>query len=226
MPVNRAFLVSGGSGGIGSAVCERLAARSYVPLVAYCRNEAGAHAIAMRCGGYALKLDLACPASIRTALAELEKLPILIAGTVLAGSPPICLSPFGKIAGDDLRAQWSVHVEGPQVLLAGLVRQFFRKAKQGTVIGILSEAMGDANGRSASSCMGSYVIGKYGLAGVLACLAADYPWLSVKTVKPGYTETRMLDVFDARFLAQQRARRRFQTPDEVAAQIVMEVGNT
>lgn len=223
MSISRAFLVSGGSGGIGSAVCEQLAYRNYVPLVAYCQNEASAQAVAVRCGGYALKLDLSSSESIETALSDLEKLPIQIAGTVLAGSPPINLSPFGRISEDDMRTQWSVHVQGPQLLLAGLVKRFFRKTKQGTVIGILSEAMGDANGSSAASCMGGYVIGKYGLAGVLASLAADYPWLRVTTVKPGYTETRMLDVFDARFLAQQRARQAFQTPDEVAAQIVKEV---
>ncbi len=49
--------------------------------------------------------------------------------------------------------------------------------------------------------MGAYVIAKHGMAGVLAMLAADYPWLRVRAVKPGYTETRMLDAFDERFLA-------------------------
>ena len=54
-------------------------------------------------------------------------------------------------------------------------------------------------------------------------LAADYPWLRVRSVRPGYTETRMLAAFDERFLAQQRAKTPFQTPQDVAAQILTEV---
>ncbi|HTD91940.1 MAG TPA: SDR family NAD(P)-dependent oxidoreductase [Burkholderiales bacterium] len=222
MSTKKAFLVSGGSGGIGSAVCKQLAGLGYVPVVAYHQDMGGAKAIAMECGGNALQLDLASRASIMAATESLERLPMQIGGVVLAGSPPLTLAPFGRISADDLWQQWLVHVQGPQILLAELVKRFFRKAKQGTVVGVLSKAMGDESGRNAVSCMGGYIIGKYGLAGVLASLAADYPWLRVCTVKPGYTETRMLDVFDERFLAQQRAKQAFQTPGQVACQIVQE----
>jgi 3-oxoacyl-[acyl-carrier protein] reductase len=71
--------------------------------------------------------------------------------------------------------------------------------------------------------MGAYVIAKYGMAGLLALLAADYPWLSVRSVSPGYTETRMLEAFDPRFLELQRTRQPFHTPEEVAAQVLAEV---
>jgi len=218
----KAFLVSGGSGGIGAAVCGQLADFGYVPMVAYHQNKDGAQEIALRCGGNALQLDLTSNTSIVAAAAFLEELPIQIAGVVLAGSPPLALAPFGRISADDMWRQWLVHVQGPQMLLTELVRRFFRKTRQGAVIGVLSKAMGDANGKNAGSCMGGYVIGKYGLAGVLAALAADYPWLRVSTVKPGYTETRMLDVFDERFLERQRATQAFHTPEQVACQIVQE----
>lgn len=218
----KAFLVSGGSGDIGNAVCEQLAELRYIPVVGYHHNGQGARAIAKRCSGEALQLDLASSGSILAAVAKLEKSSLQIAGVVLASSPPIVLAPFGRISEEDLHRQWSVHVHGPQRLLAELVRRFFRKTKQGTVIGVLSKAMGDMEGANTSAGMGGYVIGKYGLAGVLALLAADYPWLRVRTVKPGYTETRMLDVFDERFLALQRAKQAFQTPEQVACQIVRE----
>jgi 3-oxoacyl-[acyl-carrier protein] reductase len=81
--------------------------------------------------------------------------------------------------------------------------------------------MGD-RGRGAASGMGSYVIAKFGLAGVLAAAAADYPWLRVRSVSPGYTETPMLAAFDERFLAMQRERAPFETPEEVASIIVEE----
>jgi NAD(P)-dependent dehydrogenase (short-subunit alcohol dehydrogenase family) len=216
------FLVSGGSGGIGSAVCHQLANSGYRPVVAYRRNEEAARAIAAQCGGGVLHLDLASESSILEAVDKLEAAALPLAGVVLAGSPPPVLSPFGKIARDEMLQQWLVHVLGPQQLLAQLVRRCFRKTMQGSVIGVLSMAMG-GDGRRASSGMGAYVIGKYGLAGVLAILEADYPWLNVRTVKPGYTETPMLQAFDERFLALQRDREPFRTADEVAADILREV---
>ena len=219
------FLVSGGSGGIGSAVCDLLGDRGFTPVVAYHRNAAAAEAVARRSGGFSLALDLSDEASIRSAAAQLEAVPVL-AGAVLAGSPPLSLAPFGKITADEMRQQWLVNVLGPQRLLAELVRHCFRKHRNGSVVGVLTRAMGGSTGgdeiAGASSGMGAYVIAKHGMAGMLAMLAADYPWLRVRAVKPGYTETRMLDAFDERFLALQREKAPFQTPQQVAALIVEE----
>lgn len=218
------FLVSGGAGGIGAAVCALLAARGYTPVVGYARQAEAAGQVAQRHGGIALALDLTDDASIDAAVARLDTLPVL-AGVVLAGSPPLSLVPFGKISADEMRLQWQVNVMGPQRLLAELVRRCFRKHKQGAVVGVLTRAMGDAAARGiegAASGMGAYVIAKHGMAGMLAMLAADYPWLRVRAVRPGYTETPMLAAFDERFLAQQREKAPFQTPEQVASLIVEE----
>lgn len=214
------FLVSGGAGGIGAAVCEALAARGYAPVVGYRRDLAAAEAVAQRCGGRSLALDLTDDVAIVSAAVELDRMQGL-AGAVLAGSPPLVLAPFGKITAEDMRLQWQVNVAGPQVLLAELVRRCFRKHKQGVVVGVLTQAMGDGL-QGASSGMGAYVIAKHGMAGMLGLLAADYPWLRVRAVKPSYTETRMLDAFDERFLALQREREPFQTATQIALRIVEE----
>jgi 3-oxoacyl-[acyl-carrier protein] reductase len=214
------FLVSGGSGGIGAAVCDQLAARGFTPVVAYHRNAAGAEAVAQRSGGRSLALDLGDEASIQAAAAQLEAAPML-AGVVLAGSPPLSPVPFGKITADEMRQQWQVNVLGPQRLLAELVRRCFRRHKRGTVVGVLTRAMGEGTA-GASAGMGAYVIAKHGMAGMLGLLAADHPWLRVRAVRPGYTETRMLDAFDERFLAMQREKAPFQTPEQVASLIVEE----
>jgi 3-oxoacyl-[acyl-carrier protein] reductase len=217
------FLVSGGSGGIGAAVCDALAARGFVPVVGYHRNAAGAEAVARRTAGISLALDLTDEASIQQAVARLEALPRL-AGVVLAGSPPLSPVPFGKISLEEMQQQWQVNVLGPQRLLAELVRRCLRKHKLGAVVGVLTRAMGAGTDgiEGAASGMGAYVIAKHGMAGVLATLAADYPWLRVRAVKPGYTETRMLEAFDERFLASQREKAPFQTPEQVASLIVEE----
>jgi NAD(P)-dependent dehydrogenase (short-subunit alcohol dehydrogenase family) len=77
-----------------------------------------------------------------------------------------------------------------------------------------------ADGRPATANMGGYLIAKFGLAGLLAVVAGEYPWLRVGSVAPGFTETAMLEAFDPRFLELLRTRRRFHTPDEIAGQIL------
>jgi 3-oxoacyl-[acyl-carrier protein] reductase len=216
----RYCLVSGGSGGIGAAVCLQLAERGVKPVVGYHQSGDVARGIAKRCGGLALHLDLNDEESIGNASARLEQLPLL-SGVVLAGSPPLSLTPFGKITSEQMERQWRVNVLGPQRLLAQLVRGCFRKHKAGAVVGVLTRAMGNAEGR-ASPSMGAYVIAKHGLAGVLALLAADYAWLRVRTVSPGYTETNMLRAFDERFLELERAKAPFQAPESVAGLILKE----
>lgn len=217
----RWFLVSGGSGGIGSAICAALGSCGYRPVVGYHRNQDAASDVARRTNGLPLPLDLSSSASIEAAVQALSELPRLH-GAVLAGSPALCPVPFSKISPKDMLEQWQVNVLGPQRLLSELVKRCFRKHKAGCVVGILTRAMGDETTPAASG-MGAYVIAKYGMAGMLALLAADYPWLSVRSVSPGYTETRMLEAFDPRFLELQRSRAAFHTPEEVAAQVMAEV---
>jgi len=213
------FLVAGGSGGIGGAVCELAAARGFLPVVGYCRGGGAAEAIAHRCGGRAIALDLTSESSIAGVVGDLAAQEAVLAAVVLAAAPPLTLHSFTEISGDDMAIQWRVGVLGPQRLLALLVRHCFRKVRRGAVVGVLTKAMGE-DGRNAASGMGAYVIAKWGLAGVLAALAADYPWLRVRSVKPGFTETRMLEAFDDRFLTVQRRREAFRTPQEVASQIL------
>jgi 3-oxoacyl-[acyl-carrier protein] reductase len=218
------YLVSGGSGGIGAAVCRLLAARGDCPIVGYRSGEAAAHAVAAALGGRVLALDLGDERSIDAAVeavATADDSSPPLAGIVLAASPPPALTPFARIEPDEMHRQWQVNVAGPQRLLAGLVRRSFQKRKRGAVVAVLSAAMGGSGpARPAAKGMGAYVIAKHGLAGLLAAVAAEYPWLRVGSVSPGYTRTRMLDAFDPRFLELQARTQRFLEPEEVAREIV------
>ncbi len=219
MSASELFLVSGGSGGIGAAVCDQLAMRGLIPVVGYCRNHETALAIAQRTNGISLELDMTSSASIEAAYTLLAESSSSLAGVILAGSPPPLLVPFGKTTIEEMTLQWQVNVAGPQLLLAGLVRNCFRKLKKGSVVGVLTSAMGTGLG-SAAPNMAAYLIAKYGMAGMLAAAAADYPWLKVRSVSPGFTETPMLKAFDSRFLDLQRMKCAFQTPEEIAEMLV------
>jgi len=218
-------LVSGGAGGIGSALCRLLPGSGLLPIVGYRSNAELAEGLARECGGFAAHLDLESDASIVQALAEVsERLGEngRLHGVVLAASLPPDLLPFGKLTPEALARQFRVNVAGPQLLLAGLIKTQFRKHRSGVVVGILSEAMGDAN-RSPAAGMGAYVIAKTALQGMLSVCAAEYPWLRVRTVSPGFTRTRMLDVFDERYLEQAQARAPFASPEEVARRVLREI---
>lgn len=218
-------LVSGGAGGIGSALCHLLPEYGYTPIVAYRSKAELAEALADKCGGFALPLDLESDDSITQALAQLaNRLPseAKLAGVVLAASPPPDLLPFGKLTPELLTKQFRINVAGPQLLLAGLIKNHFRKDKTGTVVGVLSQATGDAEHPPVTG-MGAYVIAKIAQQGMLDVCAAEYPWLRVRTVNPGFTETPMLDAFDERYLEQMRAKAPFATAEEVAQQIAKEL---
>lgn len=212
-------LVSGGSGGIGAATCAALAERGYVPLVGYAGSRDGAERVAQVTGGMSMHLDLSEQASIEMAVAALVTDDRAIAGIVLAASPPPDMEPFGQASDVAMRHQWQVNVSGPRLLVARLVKARMRKRRVGACVGVLSAAMGHGL-KGASPGMAAYVIAKHGLQGVLAAAAAEYPWLRVSSVSPGYTETPMLSAFDHRFLELARTRAPFAQPDDVARDIV------
>lgn len=216
------ILVTGGAGGIGAAVCTLLAEAGLRPLVGYHRQQQAAEALAARLGGRAMALDLASAESVAAAGAAIVAEALPLAGVVLAASPPPSLEPFGKISAADMQYQWQVNVLGPQQLLATLVRHCFRARKRGSVVGVLTAAMGQGIGTAAPN-MGAYLIAKHGLQGVLASAAADYPWLHVGSVSPGFTDTPMLSAFDSRYLALQREHAPFLSAQQVARQIMAQL---
>lgn len=220
-------LISGGSGGIGSALSRQLGKAGYRPIIGFSANRNAAEIVAGETNGLALHLDLSdpqCVAAALTSLAEGEK---NVVGVVLAASPAPAIAPVFRLPEGELADQWTVNVTGVHQLLGGIIKRLMRPRKQGWVVGVLSEAMG-LHGTAAKS-VGGYIIAKYGLMGLLKVIDAEYSWLDVHTVKPGYTETAMLDVFDERFLAQIRTSQpggRFATPDEIAQSILLKIRGT
>lgn len=218
--MDNAILVTGGSGAIGAATCEALAARGFMPVVGYASGRERAEAIAARTGGLALACDMADDISIDSAVARLAAETVL-AGVVLAASPPPNLHPFTKAGGGELERQWRVNVAGPQRLLAALIKSCFRPRRSGVAVAVLTRAMG-LDG-TATSGMAEYVVAKYGLLGVIKAVAAEYSWLRTGWVTPGFVETPMLAAFDPRYLEQARATQPFAPPADIAAEIVAKV---
>ncbi|OFX08821.1 MAG: hypothetical protein A2516_08685 [Alphaproteobacteria bacterium RIFOXYD12_FULL_60_8] len=215
--MTEAFLVSGGGGGVGAAVCRSLANAGYIPIVGYHSTSTIAETIAEETGGRTIHLDLTDQNTINLTVETLTDEPL--AGVVLAASPPPVIGPFGRIEDEDMRLQWEVNVVGPQRLCAGLIKGCFRKRKKGTVIGILTAAMGTPS-QGATGNMGAYVIAKYGLQGLLAALKGEFPWLTTASLSPGYINTPMLEAFDKRFIEIVRQNQNITSPEEIAEDIL------
>lgn len=95
----RTAVVTGGAGGIGSAICARLADDGFDVVIAYCANESGAEDTARRCrdagvGAATVQADLVDPAGMRrvvdAAVDEFGRLDAFVhnAATAVFGSLP------------------------------------------------------------------------------------------------------------------------------------------
>lgn len=219
------ILVTGGSGGIGSALCKLCPSIGLTPIIGFNKSASKAKLIAKETNGIAVQINMSDNNSILNAVKIINKQigkSGLLTTVVLGASPPPTLDSFLKISNDQLLHQLSVNIIGPYTLLQNLVKHFFKKNKFGTVLGVLTEAMG-TNNKLPSSGMGSYIIAKNALKGLLSVCSSEYPWLKVESVSPGFTRTAMLDVFDKRYLEIANAKQRIATPEEVANKIIKKI---
>ena len=222
---NSYVLVTGGAGGIGSELCRLLPAAGFTPIVGFHNNEKDAKLLAAECGGLSLMIDLSDDQSINNALEALISSISntgSLAGVVLGASPPPNIGPFTGTTSELLLNQFRVNVVGSQLLISGLIKKFFRKNKAGIVIGILTKALGSDTHLPATG-MSAYVIAKAALKSMLSVCIAEHPWLKVRTVNPGFTKTKMLRVFDSRYLDLARAQQPFSSPQDIAQLIIKEI---
>jgi NAD(P)-dependent dehydrogenase (short-subunit alcohol dehydrogenase family) len=223
--VSDLVVITGATGGIGRCVARQLHDLGLVPVIGHREQKArDARIIADSCGGLPVIFDMNDPVSINRGVEVLLDDGRPVAGVVFAASPSPTIAPFGKITAADHSRFWMANVIGPHTLLAGLVRAFFRPRKAGSAVAVLTKAMGDGGSGSdipqVMSGMGSYTISKFGLLGVMAQAKAEFPWLRVSAVKPGFTETDMLKAFDDRFLDQLRRQQEFSMPEDVTAEVI------
>ena len=218
----RFFLVTGGSGGIGSSVCRQLSSKGFLPIVGYRSNKEHAEKVAAESEGFAVELNLSIEDSIINAVNLIQKKlskDDLLSGVILGASPPPDLFPFSRLDSEHFLNQFQVNVNGPQVLLSMLIKSFFKKNKAGQVIGILSNAIGSQD-KLPNTGMGAYIVAKSAMQSLLFVCTAEYPWLNISTVSPSFTDTKMLEVFDDRYIELVAKQNTILHPDDVAKNIL------
>lgn len=215
--MGKVALVTGGAGGIGSAICRQLARDGYYVLVHYHTSEAAAKALAGEIGGMALMADLSRPEGARDLFRQAEK---WVPGVDLlvnnAG-----LSDTGLLE-EAAEEDWMPVI---QVDLCAVIRccqlalPYMRKKNRGNIINISSIwGMTGAAGETV------YSAAKAGVIGFTKALAKEVALMGIRVncVAPGAIRTAMIAGLGEETLmqvAEETPMGRLGSPEEGAAAV-------
>lgn len=212
-------LVTGGSRGIGRAVCAALAAAGYDVLFSYSKDEEGAKQTLRLieeagAGGTAVRCDVSDEAQVRALFAAAPGLEVLVNN---AG-----VSSFGLLQDTSLsewRRVFSVNTEGAFLCMREAIPKLLRRG--GGCIVNVSSVWGEAG----ASCEAAYSASKAALIGLSKAAAKELApaGIRVNCVSCGMIDTqmnaRLSDEARAQFCAKQPIARE-GTPEEVAAAVL------
>lgn len=188
---DRVALVTGGSRGIGRAICERLASAGAFVVVNYQGNEAAAGETLSRVEaaggkGETLRFDVSDPAAADEAIAGVAKrhgrIDVLVNNAGIARDQLLL-----RVSPDDLAATWKTNLDGAILCSKAAVRLMMRK-RFGRIVNLSSVVAEAGNPGQAV-----YAASKAGLIGFTKTLAREYATRGVtaNVVAPGFIETDM-----------------------------------
>jgi NADP-dependent 3-hydroxy acid dehydrogenase YdfG len=202
-------LITGASGGIGSAIATALSATHTLLLAG--RPSDRLDVVAERLDATTFPLDLTDPDEIDAACEIVDELDVLVhnAGVSIPGR-------VAESNVDEWRATFAVNVFGAVELTLALLPAL--RQVRGQVVFINSGA-----GRKVSPGMASYSASKFALRAFADSLRDDEPDLRVTTIYPGRTDTAMQRELVA-FEGGQYDPADFLRPETVAAAVANAVG--
>lgn len=190
--MSKIALVTGGTGGIGEAVCRRLAEDGCFVIVNYIRAKEKADALADEIGGASMCLDVSDRNAVNAAFANIEKdfgeIDLLVNN---AGISEIEL--FTHISPETADNILNINLKGTlncsRAALPGMIRK-----KSGCIINISSMW-----GQCGASCEVDYSASKAGIIGFTKALAKEIgpSGIRVNCISPGFIMTEMNNRFSA-----------------------------
>jgi 3-oxoacyl-[acyl-carrier protein] reductase len=190
--MNKTALVTGGAGGIGSAVCRRLAADGYFVWVGYAHSAGKAEALAAEISGKAVGFDVANVEAVRSAVEAITKesgAPDVLVNN--AGVSEIDL--FTSISQSAADRIMSVDLVGTLNCSRAVLPAMISR-KSGNIVNISSMW-----GQVGASCEVDYSAAKAGIIGFTKALAKEVApsGIRVNCVSPGFIMTEMNSRFTA-----------------------------
>jgi 3-oxoacyl-[acyl-carrier protein] reductase len=216
-------LVTGGSRGIGRAICIKFGEAGAHVVVNYQGNEAAASEtvrLVEQAGGSAesCRFDVSDEAAVRKSIEGIAKhhgrLDILVNNAGMSADQLLM-----RVSAEDLERTWATHVNGAIWCAKAAIRPMMR-AKRGRIIN-MSSVVAEAGNPGQTA----YASSKAALIGLTKTLAREYAsrGITVNAVAPGYIETDMTSALseDARQAVLDRTPvGRVGQPEEVAAAAV------
>lgn len=217
---NAVTIVTGAAGGIGLAICQRLAEDGY-RLALFDVDEAKTEAVAAELGGAAqpYRVDLASPEAITAAVDAVRARQGPIGGLV-NNAGIIQLKTLAAMTVGDFDLTMAINLRAPFLLLQAVAPDMIARGT-GAVVSIASSA-GKTGG---SSAQGAYGVSK---AGVI-CLTKSYAkelaphGVRVNSVSPALIETPMIQGLS--HLAETVPLKRLGQPSEVAEVVAFLMSN-
>ncbi len=181
-------VVTGGSGGIGSAVCKELSEQGYFVYVGYSSSADKAELISREIHGEAIKIDVSDVESISTAAEYIGFADLLVNNS---GISEIDL--FTSIYPEKCRQIMNVNLIGAMELTRKLLPSMINR-KSGCIINI-----GSMWGEVGASCEVDYSASKAGLIGFTKALAKEVApsGIRVNCISPGFIMTEMNSRFSS-----------------------------
>lgn len=185
-------IVTGGSGGIGEAVCRRLAADGYRVIVNYAHSKDKAEKLAAEIGGEAVGFSVTDCRAVNSAIENIGFADLLVNN---AGISEIDL--FTHISQENARNIMETNLIGAMNCARAVLPPMINR-KSGCIINISSMW-----GQVGASCEVDYSASKAGLIGFTKALAKETApsGIRVNCVSPGFIMTEMNSRFSQEDLA-------------------------
>lgn len=208
-------LITGASGGIGSAIAARLAQDGYLPVLHYCSHGEGMDEKARKMRGFAICADLGNPddiaAMVQQILDQTGRIDVLVNNAAVSLNGLIT-----DITPEMRRHLFDVNVLGTIECSRAVLPQMIHR-KSGCILNISSMW-----GQVGASCEVDYSASKAAVIGFTKALAQEVApsGIRVNCIAPGVIRTPMLDCYDdetLRILAEETPVGRLGTPEDIAA---------
>lgn len=210
----KTVVITGGAGGIGSAVSRGFAEKGYRVILGYNHSKEKAEKIAAEIDGRAYRVDVTDAASVLAFRESVGKADVLVNNAGIAQQKL-----FGDILEEEWDAMMAVHVKGAFLMCQAFLPEMIRE-KSGCIVNIASMW-----GQVGASCEVHYSAAKAALIGMTKALAKEVgpSGVRVNCVSPGVIETDMMAAFseeDKAALREETPLCRLGTPEDVAEAVL------